>query len=59
MEAQINRVIKNCYANIHNIARIRHCLTQEAASTLVNAQVTSRLDNFNSVLYGIPDYQKT
>ena len=58
MEAQINSTIKNCYANLYNIARIRHCLTQEATATLVNAQITSRLDSFNSILYGIPDYQK-
>ena len=57
MEAQINSVIKSCYANLYNIARIRHCLTLEAAATLVNAQITSRLDNFNSILYGIPGNQ--
>ena len=58
MEAQVNSVVKSCYANLYTISRIRHCLTQEAAATLVNSQVTSRLDSFNAVLYKIPDYLK-
>ena len=40
----------------NNIARIRCSLTEDAAATLVNSQITSRLDSFNSILYGIPDY---
>ena len=56
MEAQINSVIKSCYANIYSISRIRSYITQEAAATLINAQVTSRLDSFNAVLYGLPSY---
>ena len=57
MEAQVNSVIKSCYANIYNISRIRSYITQEAAATLVNAQVTSRLDSFNAILYGLPGTQ--
>ena len=57
MEAQVNSVIKSCYANMYNISRIRPYISQEAAATLVSAQVTSRLDSFNAVLYGLPGIQ--
>ena len=39
---------------IYNIRRIRNFLSFEAAKTLVQALVISRLDYCNSVLYGIP-----
>lgn len=42
MELQINSVIKSCYANLYNIARSRHCLTQIAAATLATSEVTSQ-----------------
>ncbi len=56
MAPQVHSVVRSCYASLYNIARIRYCLTEESAATLVNAQVTSRLDSFNAVLSGIPDY---
>ena len=55
MEAQINNVTKSCYARLHQIGRIRQYLMEDAAAMMVNAQITSRLDNFNAVLVGLSD----
>jgi hypothetical protein len=57
MKTQISNTIKSCYYQIHGISKIRKFLTVEATKSLVNAFVTSRLDNLNSLLYGIPDTQ--
>ena len=58
MEAQVNTVVQSCYASLHTIAKIRSFITTDTAATLVNAQITSKLDSFNAILYGIPDYLK-
>ena len=50
MEDQVNSVTKGCYERIHEIGRIRHNLTKYAAATLINSQVTSKLDSFNACL---------
>ena len=47
-------ICKSCYFNIRNIYRIRKFLSTEDTKILVNAFVTSRLDNCNSLLYGLP-----
>ena len=43
------------YMNIRTIGRIRHLLPQHVAEQLTHAFVTSRLDNCNSLLFGLPD----
>ena len=53
-ERHITDICKSCYFNIHNIYRIRKFLSTEHTKILVNAFVTSRLDNCNSLLYGLP-----
>ena len=53
MADQVNSVTKGCYERIHDICRIRHNLTKDAAATLINSQVTSKLDSFNAVLTGL------
>ncbi len=58
MEAQVNSVVQSCYASLYTISKIRSFITTDAAATLVNAQITSKLDSFNAILYGIPDYLK-
>ena len=54
IEAQVVNVTRKCYVSIHEIGRILPNLTKEAAEILINSQVTSKLDNFNTVLCGIP-----
>ena len=54
-ERRITDICKSCYFNICNIYRIRKFLsTIKPTKILVNAFVTSRLDNCNSLLYGLP-----
>ena len=42
-------------ARLHQIGLIRNYLTKGVAATLVHAEITSRLDNFNAVLIGLSD----
>ena len=49
-------ICKSCYFNIRNIYRIRKFLSTELTKILVNAFVTSRLNNCISILYGLPRY---
>ena len=56
MEAQINQITRSCYAHLRAISQVRKFLTTDAAEKIVHAFVTSRLDNNNSLLHGIPDY---
>ena len=55
MEAQINHVTRCCNASLHQISRIGNNLIKDAAASLVNALVSSRLDSFNAILCGLPD----
>ena len=41
--------------HLSNVRKIRNMLTDEAASQLIHAFITSRIDYCNSVLYGMPD----
>ena len=43
--------------SIRLIWRIRKFLSMETAKTLVHAFVTSKLDNCNALLYGLPKYK--
>ena len=43
------------YERIHEIGRKRQNLTKDAAATLINSQVTSKLDNFNAVTIWVPE----
>ena len=53
-ERHITDICKSCYFNVRNIYRIRKFLSTEHTKILVNAFVTSRLNNCNSSLYGLP-----
>ena len=55
MKDHISAVCKSAYVQLRNIALIRRNITQEAAATLIQALVISRLDSMNSLLYGLPD----
>ena len=55
MQDHITSVWKASYMHLRSIARIRKFLTQDATATLINSLVTSRIDNLNSLLVGLPD----
>ena len=53
-QTHINKTCQSAFSYIYNIRGIRKFLSFEAAKTLVQALVISRLDYCNSVVYGIP-----
>ena len=52
MKAQ---VVKSCHHQLRNIGNIRKYLSTEAATNLIHAFISSRLDYANSLLTGLPD----
>ena len=50
----VNMICKTGYYYLRNIKRIRKYLSKDSAEKLIHAFVTSRLDNCNSLLYGLP-----
>ena len=44
------------YCQLRSLGKIRPSLTQVAATNLVHAFVSSKLDHMNALLYGIPKY---
>ena len=54
MQEQISSVCRAAFLELGRIASIRQYLSQDAATKLVNALITSRLDYCNSVLAGLP-----
>lgn len=55
MVSQVNSVTKACFYQLHKIYKVRQCVTEEAAKTMVHTLVTSRLDYCNALYYGLPD----
>ena len=45
---------KTAFYHLQNIAKIRNCLSQDNAETLVHAFISSKLDFCNALLYGLP-----
>ena len=54
MVPHVNSICKTSFYHLRNIARIRKFISMKTAETLVHAFITSRLDNCNSLLYGLP-----
>ena len=50
----MSSVCKSCFGQIRQIAHIRQYLTTDATKSLVNYLVTSKLDNCNALLSGVP-----
>ena len=57
MADHVNSIIRSCYYQLRSISRIRKHLSQEAVIKLCHAFITSRIDNMNTLLFNIPDYQ--
>ena len=55
MDEQVKSVCNSCYSQLRQIHHIRRCLTREATETLIHSFISSRLDNLNALLYGIPN----
>ena len=55
LEPHIAQVCRVTYVNLSNVTKIRNMLTDEAASQLIPAFITSRINYCNSILYGMPD----
>ena len=56
-EKQVTFICKSSFYHIRNIARIRRFLSEESTKALVHAFVTYRMDNCDSLLYGLPKNQ--
>ena len=57
-QSHVNKTCKGGYYYLHmyNLSRIRKYLDKKTTKCLVHAFITSRLDNCNSLLYGLPDH---
>ena len=54
---QINAICRSAYHHLRVIGQIRKYLDRQATESLIHAFVSSRLDNGNSLLYGLPQAQ--
>lgn len=56
MSSHITSLCRSCYMHIRNISKIRPFLTRKATEQLIHAFISSRLDNLNALLIGLPDH---
>ena len=56
-DMHISNIVKSANYNLRNLRAIRNYLTPKTTEQLIHAFVTSYLDNCNSLLYGLPQYQ--
>jgi len=54
MDAHLTRLVSSCFGVLRQIRCIRRSLPREALSMLVTSFITSKTDNFNVVLAGLP-----
>ena len=52
----VKKICVSCHYHLRNIARIRKYLSEETSAILVHAFISSKLDNCNSLLYGLPQH---
>ena len=52
MNAHVTNIARTCYFELRLLASIRRFLTSTATATLVSAFVSSRIDYYNSLLFG-------
>ena len=56
LEKHVTSTCKACFFHLRNISRIRVSLSLADTEKLVHAFITSKLDNANSLLYGLPKF---
>ncbi|PFX25745.1 hypothetical protein AWC38_SpisGene9614 [Stylophora pistillata] len=56
MDEQVKKVCQASYYHLRNISKIRKYLSPKTAEIVIHAYITSKMDNCNSLLYGLPDY---
>ena len=54
LEKHVMNTGKTAFYHLRNIAKIRNCLSQDNAETLVHAFISSKLDFCDALLYGLP-----
>jgi hypothetical protein len=57
MDTHIKAVCKKAYYQIHLVHKVRNFISEDAARTLIQANVTSLLDYCNGLLIGLPTTQ--
>ena len=57
MGSHVDRLVKTCMHQLRQLRALRHSLSTDAASILVHAFISSRLDYCNSIFHGISDMQ--
>ena len=55
LKQNVNSVAMKCFYTLKNMFRIRLCLDESWAKTMVHTMITSRLDYCNVILCGLPD----
>ena len=54
MKPHISNVIRSSAFQLRHISRIRKYLSRDATEQIIHSFITSRLDNNNALLYGLP-----
>lgn len=57
LKPHISNIVRSSYLHIRNIGRIRKYLNHSATEQIIHAFITSRIDNGNALLYGLPENQ--
>ena len=56
LDSHIIELCKTAFYHLRTLSMIRRYLSYETTKVLINALVISRLDNCNSLMYGLPKY---
>ena len=57
LDKQINQVVQQSFHSLRNMHKIRACLPDDAAKTMVHTLISSKLDYCNSLYFGLPQTQ--
>ena len=52
----VKKICVSCHYHLRNIAKIRSYLSKETSEILLHALISSKLDNCNSLLHGLPKH---